>query len=525
VAAFSGSPTSGEAPLTVEFTDESSNNPTSWSWDFGDGGTSTAQNPSYVYNDVGTYTVTLTAANAYGSDDEIKTGYITVTEPGVAQKNYATSETTVTGTLSGDYTDTRASDNVYEAVTEVQYTGHPRKTYSYLEHRWTFNVPSSSTVTFYLEAYRPSNGDGDNFVFTYSTDGSTYNSLVTVASATEQVYSVSLPASVSGTVYVRVVDTDRNWGNLSYDAVYVDEMYFQTETVAGPPVADFSGSPNSGYAPLTVDFTDLSTGAPTSWSWDFGDGGTSTAQNPSYTYNSPGTYTVALTAANAYGSDGETKTGYITVNEMTGTAVHVSDINVTRKTAGRNQFGQVYVTVVDQSNAPVSGATVYGFFNYPNSTVYSSLTGTDGVAFIEGAKTNSVSDFCFEVTNVVLTGYTYDSAANLVTYSCESGDVYGAGGTLVMMQRETPEDLTLGQNYPNPFNPVTTIEFGMPAPGRVMLDVYNVRGERVASLASGTYGEGFHTVEWNAAGMSSGIYFYRLVTPTETLTKKMILLR
>jgi PKD repeat protein len=321
------------------------------------------------------------------------------------------------------------------------------------------------------------------------------------------------------------VDSDRNWGNLSYDTVYIDEMYFETETVAGPPVADFSGSPTSGYAPLDVNFTDLSTGAPTSWNWDFGDGGTSTAQNPSYTYNDPGTYTVTLTATNAYGSDGETKTGYITVNEMTGSAVHVSDITVTRKTAGRNLFAQAYVTVVDQNNAPVSGATVYGFFNYPDNTVYSALTGTDGVAFIEGGKTSNVSDFCFEVTNVVMSGYTYDSGANLVTYSCESGDVYGAGESIVMMQRDMPETNTLGQNYPNPFNPVTQIEFGMAKPGHVRLDVYNVKGERVATLASGTYGMGYPTVEWNAAGMASGIYFYRLVTPEQVMTKKMILLR
>jgi len=82
---------------------------------------------------------------------------------------------------------------------------------------------------------------------------------------------------------------------------------------AGPPVANFSGTPTTGGAPLTVNFTDLSSNDPTSWSWNFGDSGTSTQQNPSHTYTSPGNYTVSLTAANASGSDGETKTNYITV--------------------------------------------------------------------------------------------------------------------------------------------------------------------------------------------------------------------
>jgi len=525
VAAFSGSPTSGEAPLTVSFTDESTNNPTSWSWNFGDGGASTQQNPTYVYNDVGTYTVTLTATNAYGFDDEVKTGYITVTEPGVAQKSYALSETPVIGTVSGDFADTRASDNVRESITEVLYTGHPVKRYSYLEHSWTFNVPSSTTVTFFLEAYRPTSADGDDFVFAYSTDGTLYTNLVTVSSATEQVYSLALPASVSGTVYVRVLDTNRSWGGTDLDAVYIDEMYFETETVAGPPVADFSGSPTSGYVPLTVDFTDLSTGAPVSWSWTFGDGGTSTAQNPSHVYNDAGTYTVTLTAANSYGSDGETKTGYITVNEMTGTLVHVSDITVVETGSKNKYYGNATVTVVDQDNAPVQGATVYGNFDAPTTATKSGVTGADGKVTIVSDKSRPSIDFCFTVTNVIFAGGAYDEGANLVTYSCESGDVYNAGETIVMMQRDTPDNLVLGQNFPNPFNPVTRIEFGLPAPGHVRLDVYNVKGELVASLANGTYGMGFHTVEWNAAGMSSGIYFYRLMTPVETLTKKMILLR
>jgi len=80
-----------------------------------------------------------------------------------------------------------------------------------------------------------------------------------------------------------------------------------------PPVAHFSASPTSGIAPLTVNFTDQSTGQITSWSWDFGDGSTSTEQSPSHTYNNSGIYTVTLTVAGPEGSDKETKTDYIKV--------------------------------------------------------------------------------------------------------------------------------------------------------------------------------------------------------------------
>ncbi len=75
VAAFTATPTNGTAPLAVNFTDQSSNNPTSWTWEFGDGTTSTQRNPQKTYNAEGTYTVKLTATNAYGSNTHTKNNY------------------------------------------------------------------------------------------------------------------------------------------------------------------------------------------------------------------------------------------------------------------------------------------------------------------------------------------------------------------------------------------------------------------------------------------------------------------
>ena len=78
-ANFTGSPTSGSSPLTVQFSDKSSHSPTSWSWNFGDGATSTQQNPSHAYSAAGTYSVTLTASNGGGSDTFTRSNYISVT--------------------------------------------------------------------------------------------------------------------------------------------------------------------------------------------------------------------------------------------------------------------------------------------------------------------------------------------------------------------------------------------------------------------------------------------------------------
>jgi gliding motility-associated-like protein len=82
------------------------------------------------------------------------------------------------------------------------------------------------------------------------------------------------------------------------------------------PAANFTASPLSGCSPQVVNFQDLSTGNPTSWSWDFGNGNTSVLQNPTATYFIPGTYTVTLTATNATGSNTLTRTQYISVYDI-----------------------------------------------------------------------------------------------------------------------------------------------------------------------------------------------------------------
>jgi PKD repeat protein len=81
-----------------------------------------------------------------------------------------------------------------------------------------------------------------------------------------------------------------------------------------PTYADFTATPLTGTAPLTVQFTDLSSTPRGAWLWDFGDGGTSTAQNPTHVYNTPGVYTVTLTATGPDGSDSKTFTDIITVS-------------------------------------------------------------------------------------------------------------------------------------------------------------------------------------------------------------------
>jgi PKD repeat protein len=174
VAGFTASPTSGVKPLDVQFNDisTSASGITSWSWDFGDGGTSTAQSPLYQYTTEGTYTVSLTVTGTDGSDTETKDGFIQVA---------------AAGEITADF---------------------------------------------------------------------------------------------------------------------------------------FAATSPTGNEPLTVQFTDTSssTSGISTWSWDFGDGGTSAVQFPSHVFEYFGTYDVSLMVTGPDGSDTETKTGYVTANFVQGTA-------------------------------------------------------------------------------------------------------------------------------------------------------------------------------------------------------------
>ena len=88
-----------------------------------------------------------------------------------------------------------------------------------------------------------------------------------------------------------------------------------------------------------------------------------------------------------------------------------------------------------------------------------------------------------------------------------------------------PAGTVLYQNYPNPFNPVTQIKFALSKAADVKLSVYNISGQKVAELADGTMNAGMHTVDFDANGMNSGVYYYTLEADWKALTRKMILIK
>jgi hypothetical protein len=90
---------------------------------------------------------------------------------------------------------------------------------------------------------------------------------------------------------------------------------------------------------------------------------------------------------------------------------------------------------------------------------------------------------------------------------------------------EIPTTYSLDQNYPNPFNPSTTIRYGLPEKAHVLLSVFNILGQQVASLFEGEEEAGFHEVRFDAAGLSSGVYYCKITAGEFVQTRKLLLVR
>jgi hypothetical protein len=107
-------------------------------------------------------------------------------------------------------------------------------------------------------------------------------------------------------------------------------------------------------------------------------------------------------------------------------------------------------------------------------------------------------------------------------------DIYLASGTVSVggnSDTSFPDDIQLFQNFPNPFNPVTVIEYELPMTQHVSIAVYDALGRKVQTLVNGVMPAGRHAVEWEGTNMASGVYFYRLETTQQTVTRKMLLIR
>lgn len=333
-ADFTVNKTQDCSPLKADFTDLSTGSPTAWFWTFGNGNTSTLQNPSAVYVTPGKYDVTLVVTKGNVKDTLKKSLYITVfdnptvkiaavpqggcvpltvqfddlstsPETGIEKwqwdfgdGNSSTLKNPVhTFTATGTYTITLAvtdsngckNNKIFTAYITVSskpsasFSGTPRETcIAPLTVDFTNNSSGGTHTLSYLWRF------GDGATSTDKDPSHTYTAPGT--------YDVTLVTN-SGGCKDSVTLND-----------YIRFINFNT---------DFTSSAVSGCVNRPIQFTDQSAPGPQSWQWDFGDGTTSTQQNPSHSYSNTGTYTVRLISHRPIGcTDTVIKTDLITINPI-----------------------------------------------------------------------------------------------------------------------------------------------------------------------------------------------------------------
>lgn len=153
----------------------------------------------------------------------------------VRVKDFALNDLFGAGSSVGTFERTFESDGLYQELTEESYAGSRTR----LEHKWLFDVTGGETTSFQVKGYH-TGGDADNFVISYSTDDSTYQTLVDLTTV-DDTYVVDLPNALRGQVFVRVIDTNRGRrDNSSRDTVFIDQMYFESTSGPVTPLTDIS---------------------------------------------------------------------------------------------------------------------------------------------------------------------------------------------------------------------------------------------------------------------------------------------
>ena len=263
--------------------------------------------------------------------------------------------------------------------------------------------------------------------------------------------------------------------------------------------AGFSAAPPSGCAPLDVNFTDLSAGAGiTGWSWNFGDGGTATEQNPSHTYQAAGTYDVRLIVTNAACADTLVSTAVVSVAAAPVAAFAAAP------TSGPVPLD---VTFTDQSTgAATSWAWTFGDGGtsaQQSPTHQYTIAGTYSVQLI-------AANACGADTLV---------QANLVVASPPTS-----------VELDPRARGAFSWASPNPFAPATRIFFHLDRESAVDLVVYDVAGRPVRHLASRRFDPGLHEIGFDATDdrgtrLAAGVYFYRFAGQDRVETRKLLLSR
>ncbi len=362
IAVINPSVTSGDAPLSVSMNSNGSSDPggsiVSYAWNFGDGSTSTAPNPSHVFSNPGEWLTTLTVTDNLGAQ-----------------------------TTQAIMINASRPNELPVAVASANPTSG--------------NAPLD--VIFYADGSYDPDGFTGNLEWTFS-DGNTYYGSPAYHTITE---------AGPFTATLRVYD--------SRGGIGVATATINVGGVNQPPVAKSSATPTSGTVPLNVAFSSAGSSDPdgsiVAYHWDFGDAvGTSNLANPSYTYNYVGSFTATFTVTDNNNISSSSSV-VVTVNQNSTTYIRSSNIVLSAKKQQRKVNVTGKVTVLNNSNAPIAGATVSVKWTNPGGgiTTQTATTSTSGVATF--TTSGGSGTFTLTVTTIAKTNCTFDSAHSVLTKS------------------------------------------------------------------------------------------------------------
>jgi Zn-dependent metalloprotease len=273
-------------PATVKF-NNLSNNANSFVWDFGDNSSSTQMNPTHTYTAMGTYNVKLiSSGGTCGTDSVLMTALISVDPGNPCVVNMPLTGSISQNTCSGKLLDSGGSGNYQNNVNStvvIAPTGASQLTLTFL----SFDFEAGYD---YLKIY---NGPNSSSPLIGSYDGTALPNGGTIV--------------VNGGAVTLVQTSDQGLTGAGF------EMNWVCSYPTAPPAVSFKVSDTASCSGQ-IQFFDQSLNGPNGWQWDFGDGNSSTQQNPLHTYQNSGTYTVTLIATNSFGSNSMVMSNAVTIN-------------------------------------------------------------------------------------------------------------------------------------------------------------------------------------------------------------------
>jgi len=224
----SASVTSGDAPLSVDFSDTGSTDAdgtvAAYRWDFGDGSSAFTADATHTYTTPGSYGATLTVTDNLGAEGALMVATIDVAQPSIVD-SITSADVFSAGTVTGTHTATHALGGSEQEITERESGGRKNRRYSFAEHSWQAVVPGGSSSIF-VNGYRGVSADGETFSLAYSIDGQS-GTIGTLTGSSNLLTSTSFDHG-PGTLTITLFDTDRNQGNRSLDTAYIDQIFVRT---------------------------------------------------------------------------------------------------------------------------------------------------------------------------------------------------------------------------------------------------------------------------------------------------------